>query len=391
MSPVSILLTGFLVAVAGVIVGFHFRRQLPAKPVGRIRLSRPSIASASFAALTVVYFEALFRAGRLAGLYEFDAWSFWVPKAKAIYLFGGLDGQFFRELPNQVYPPLLPALEAATFNFMGSMDVVTLHLQFWFLLVGFVSAVAGLLAGKVPTFLVWAPMLLVLVTPHVIDYVLQPQADFLLDELFALAVLLVALWLLERADWLLAVATPLVGAAMLTKREGYMFGASLVLAAVIVSLRKGRAVWARLILVEWSRQLSPFPGASFCRSGTSPPTKARNRRSTLGSWTGLALAPTLSQYPSRLPYLAYSHASLCASNCHGLCWRRTAHSCLCSTSMHLLRDRVHVEYMGVSQLSGNQQAALNPIVRLTGGLVLCAVGLVPLLLRPPLGTRGDKG
>ena len=274
MSPVSILLTGFLVAVAGVIVGFHLRRQLPAKPVGRIRLPRPSIASASFAALTVVYFEALFRAGRLAGLYEFDAWSFWVPKAKAIYLFGGLDDQFFRELPNQVYPPLLPALEAATFNFMGSMDVVTLHLQFWFLLVGFVSAVAGLLAGKVPTFLVWAPMLLVLVTPHVIDYVLQPQADFLLDELFALAVLLVALWLLERADWLLAVATPLVGAAMLTKREGYMFGASLVLAAVIVSLRKGRAVWARLILVGVVATAITLPWRVFLTVRDLPPTKA---------------------------------------------------------------------------------------------------------------------
>ena len=42
------------------------------------------------------------------------------------------------ELPEQSYPPLVPALEAAAFHFMGAPDVVTLHLQFWFLLVGFV-------------------------------------------------------------------------------------------------------------------------------------------------------------------------------------------------------------------------------------------------------------
>ena len=50
---------------------------------------RLTVPTAVFAALVIVYFEALFRSGRLAGLFEWDGWAFWVPKAKAIYYFGG--------------------------------------------------------------------------------------------------------------------------------------------------------------------------------------------------------------------------------------------------------------------------------------------------------------
>ena len=74
-----------------------------------------------------MYLEALFRSGRLAALTEFDGWFFWVPKAKAIFYFGDLDNQFFRELPHHGYPPLVPTVEAAAFRFMGSADVVTLR------------------------------------------------------------------------------------------------------------------------------------------------------------------------------------------------------------------------------------------------------------------------
>jgi hypothetical protein len=90
--------------------GFLLGHRLPPAPT-HFRISGSgSIAAGFFAALTVVYLEAQFRAGRLAGLYEFDAWSFWVPKAKAIYLFGGLDRQLFHDLPGPSYPPLVPAV-----------------------------------------------------------------------------------------------------------------------------------------------------------------------------------------------------------------------------------------------------------------------------------------
>jgi hypothetical protein len=198
----------------------------------------------------IVYLEALFRAARLSGLYAFDAWSFWVPKAKAIYFFDGLDEQFFSELPNATYPPLVPTLEATAFNFMGSADVVTLHVQFWFLLTAYVAAVAGLLATRVPPVLLWSFVLLALVSPRVVGRTLEPQADFTLDYLFAIAALLVALWLIEREPWQLASATLFLGATMLTKREGQLLAACVVASALAASWRDWRSAWPRLAVAS---------------------------------------------------------------------------------------------------------------------------------------------
>src|SRR3954453_5343692 len=240
LSPAAILIGCAAVATACAIVGRCIGRRLPPRPRFGSMSRRGSVVAAGFAALVVVYLEAQFRAGRLAGLYEFDAWSFWVPKAKAIYYFGGLDPQFFHDLPGQSYPPLVPALEAAAFQFMGSPDVVSLHLQFWFLLIGFVGAAIGLLHVRVPAVALWPPLLLVLVTPFVIERALQPQADFLLDELFALAALLVGLWLLERAGWQLVAAAVLLAGAMLTKREGYLLAGIIIGAALLASFHELR-------------------------------------------------------------------------------------------------------------------------------------------------------
>ena len=208
------------------------------------------------ARLIVVYLEALFRAGRLAGLSAWDAWAFWVPKAKAIYFFGGLDEQFFRELANPTYPPLVPALEASAFHFMGSADVVTLHVQFWFFACGFVAAVGGLLAPRVPALLLWPFVLLVLVAPRVVGRNLDPQADFLLDYFFALAALLVALWLVDREPWLLATASVFMGAALL--RSGTASCSSRASSSRRSSgpVRQWRYAWPRLGLAASRRAVA---------------------------------------------------------------------------------------------------------------------------------------
>ena len=244
----TVLLSGAALAFVGALVGRRLGRPWPV--FGQLRMGRLGLAAAALMAIVVVYLEALFRVGRLSGLYAFDAWSFWVPKAKAIYFFGELDEQFFRELPNATYPPLVPALEASAFEFMGSADVVTLHLQFWFLLVGFVAAVAGLLAPRVSPILLWSFVLLVLVSPRVVGRTLEPQADFTLDYLFALAALLVALWLLDRQPWQLASATVFLAAAMLTKREGQLLALCVVVAALVASRRDWRSAWPRLALAS---------------------------------------------------------------------------------------------------------------------------------------------
>ncbi len=246
-SLAAVVLTGLGVAVAAVALRRPFARWRP--EAATVESNGLGLVAAAFGVLVVVYLEALFRAARLAGLSAWDAWAFWVPKAKAIYFFGGLDEQFFRELPNATYPPLVPTLEAAAFHFMGSADVVTLHVQFWFFACGFAAAVAGLLAPRVPAIFLWPTLLLVLVTPRVVGRNLDPQADFLLDYLFALSALLVVLWLLEDEPWLLVTATPLMAAALLTKRDGQLLVACIVVAAMAASWRRWRFAWPRLGLV----------------------------------------------------------------------------------------------------------------------------------------------
>lgn len=243
----SVVVTCALLVLAAMVLRRPLARWQPHPPSERARGIGP--VSVAFGVLVVVYLEALFRAGRLAGLSAWDAWAFWVPKAKAIYFFGGLDEQFFRELANPSYPPLVPALEAAAFHFMGSADVVTLHLQFWFLACGFVAAVASMLAPRVHAFALWPCLLLVLVAPRVVGRNLDPQADFILDYFFALAALLVGLWLVEREPWLLAAATLFMAAAVMTKREGQLLVACVVLAGAVASWRSWRFAWPRLALV----------------------------------------------------------------------------------------------------------------------------------------------
>lgn len=239
-----ILATEAVLAATALILGDRLGRP---RPKGRIVLRPIAWGSAIFAGLFVIYAEALFRSGRLAGLYEFDGWAFWVPKAKAIYYFGGLDHQFFSQLPGQSYPPLVPAFEAAAFRFMGGPDVVTLHLQFWFFLVGFVAAVAGVLGGRVSALFLWPPLLLLLVSPHVLRYALQAEGDFLLDEFLALGALLVSLWLVDQRGWRVVGAALLLGAAMSTKREGYLIAACILLAALSACWPRRRATWPALL------------------------------------------------------------------------------------------------------------------------------------------------
>lgn len=96
-SLATVLISGGALGLGGFALGRLLGRQRPAlRDEGRRRMG---LVAAGGAALVAVYLEALFRAGRLNALSAWDAWAFWVPKAKAIYFFGGLDEQFFRELP----------------------------------------------------------------------------------------------------------------------------------------------------------------------------------------------------------------------------------------------------------------------------------------------------
>jgi hypothetical protein len=378
----TILLTCLGLTIAGLAVGRALGRVRP--PLRGGSTGGLGLVAASYGALVVVYVEALFRAGRLAALSNYDGWAFWVPKAQAIYFFGGLDERFFRELPNPTYPPLVPALEAAAFHAMGSADVVTLHVQFWFFLTGFVAAVAGLLAPRVRPALLWPVVLLVLVAPRVVSRSLEPQADFLLDYFFALAALLVALWLVERRAWQLGVATLFLAGAMVTKREGQLLAACVVVAAFAASWGARRFAWPRLALVAgcalalavpwrvWfsSRGLtgelpsSGFVGLFDHLDRPWPAVQSVVRALfTYELWLVvpelalLAIALALLAGARTLPVYAALVYGLAAA---GFVW-------------------VLVSFTEL-ELPFVQDEGVNPIVRLCGSLVLLSAGIIPLLL-----------
>ena len=360
------------------------------------RMAGGGLVAVSFGVLIVVCLEAMFRAGRLASLSAWDAWAFWVPKAKAIYFFGGLDEQFFRELPNATYPPLLPALEASAFHFMGSADVVTLHLQFWFFACGFVAAVAGLLAPRVPALLLWPFLLLVLVSPRVVGRNLEPQADFLLDYFFALAVALVALWLVDREPWLLATASVFMAAALLTKREGLLLVACILVAALVGSIRDWRYSWPRLALtgavavalaLPWriwftSRDLTgelPSAGvlALFEEPGRGWPAfeSAVSAVFDYDLWllavpfVGVAVVLAFLAGGRVLPVYALTLYGLTIAGLTWVLWTFTE-----------------------LDLSETQDEGVNPVVRLSASLVVASAALVPLLLDVAWrGAQGDEG
>jgi hypothetical protein len=248
--PVNLLttvLTGAVIFAAAWLLGRR-RRTQPVRGA-----SEPAVLvsmwSAALLALLAVSLEAVFRKGRLQGLIEFDGWDSWGPKAKALYHFGHLDPHFLASLPGGSYPPGLPALLATGLHAIGSADVVTLHLQYWFLGVGFVAALLGLLATRVTPLLLLPFVSMVFVMPDIRSRSVDMYGDLPLGFFIATAALLVALWLEERREWQLPAASLLVAAAALTKREGVILAGCVVVAGLVASSDRARKDWPRLLVV----------------------------------------------------------------------------------------------------------------------------------------------
>jgi len=387
----SVVLTCLVLAVAGLVLGRALGRPCP--PLRRGSSQGLGLVAASYGALVIVYLEALFRAGRLAPLSNYDGWAFWVPKAETIYFLGGLDEPFFRELPNPTYPPLVPALEAAAFHAMGSADVVTLHVQFWFFLTGFVAAVAGLLAPRVHAALLWPVILLVLVTPRVAARSLEPQADFLLDYFFALAALLAALWLVERRAWQLSVASLFLAGAMLTKREGQLLAACIVVAALAASWGTRRASWPRIVLAGGCALALAVPWRLWFRSrdltGELPQSGFLGLFDHLERpWPALqSVARVLVDYELWLLVLPVAGVAIALAFVAGArvlpVYAALVYALAAAGFVWVLWSFTEL------QLPFVQDEGVNPIVRLCGSLVLLSAGLVPLLL--DAAWRGGDG
>jgi hypothetical protein len=378
----TIVLTCLALAVAGLVVGRALGRDPPRG--ASVKAPGLGLVAVSYAALVAVYVEALFRSGRLATLSNWDGWWMWVPKAKAIYYFDGLDERFLGALPNPSYPPLVPALEAAAFHAMGSADVVTLHVQFWFFLTGFVAAVAGLLAPRVRPAFLWPALLLVLVAPRVVTRALEPQADFLLDYFFALAALLVALWLVERHAWQLPVASLFLAGTMLTKREGQLLAACVVVAALAASWGTRRLAWLRILLAGGGALALALPWRLWFQShgftGELPPGGLLGALDHLDrAWpASRTVVGHLVDYQLWLVVLPLAGAAVALALLAGARVLPTYAAFLYVLALAgfawMLWSFTQFELPLV------QDEGVNPIVRLCGSLVMLSAGLVPLLL-----------
>ena len=132
--PVTIVVSSLVVVGAGLFVRRR-RGGVERPPEASSRGSRglPGLVTVIGIVAAGGYLVALFRVARLNGLFSFDGWAFWVTRGKAVYFFDGFDEQVFSAVPHPSYPPVIPILDAAAFHAMGSADVVTLHVQYWFL------------------------------------------------------------------------------------------------------------------------------------------------------------------------------------------------------------------------------------------------------------------
>ena len=137
IEPTTILVSGGALAVGGALVGRRRGFTAPGLRPPGWRFPGISVFGALFVAGIVVYFEALFRADRLAGVArEWDSWANWLPKSKSLYASGRVDLEFLALVPQlPSYPPGPASIQAASFHAMGSADTVTLHVQYWFLAV----------------------------------------------------------------------------------------------------------------------------------------------------------------------------------------------------------------------------------------------------------------
>ncbi len=386
----TVLLTVLVVAAAAVVAGRLAGRVVPTEPGGAgRRFASYRLVSALGATIAILYLEAVFRLGRLAGLYEWDSMAFWVPKGKAIYYFHGLDHQFFTTLPGPSYPPIVPALEAAAFEFMGSPDAVTLHLMFWFPLAGFIAAVVGLLATRVHPLVLWPGALVVVFTPSIADGPIAPAGDALLDYFVALSALMVALWVLDRRPSQLVTASIFLAGAMLTKREGFLL-ALCMLAAGAVAVGLDRRDSLSLAAAGAGAFVVSLPWRIWFESrgigGEGPETGLFGFLGHLDrGWPSVRLTLDVlfdwSMWYLVMPLALVAVAAAVLARSYRLALFAAVFIVLAVLAFSWTT-------WSFPSIPITKNGALNPIGRLSGSLVVALAGLLPLLL--DAGWRGKR-
>lgn len=372
----------------GVAVARARGRRLP-RALGALPRLTPGTAAALLAAgLTLVMLVALFRVARVTPLEGADSWEFWVPKAKVIYFKGGIDNSIFPTLANGSYPLLVPALLALDFRFMGSAFAPELAVQYWLLYAGFVFAAAALLRRSVPAWLAWLFVSFSSVVPMLDQRVIDAQADWILDILFALSALVCVGWLRAREPWQLAAFALLDAALVAAKREGLLLAVCLAAGALAGSRRSWRRSWPPILAVTALAYLVEIPWQLWwhARHLTSDVPLGGFAIGQLLShlsriWPSLEHVLRL-QFSTPMWLLAVPIALVASAACLTLAPPARDDAVLYLTTC--LLSIAGFTWIGWSDPTAIISGAQDPIPRVVGSVALFSVVLAPLLIAPLL-------
>jgi hypothetical protein len=245
----------FAVVGAGIVVCLAIRPRLPAVvlvPRPREGPAGAAVALVGAALVVATAISAVAESLRAVTDMSYDVWSFWLPKAETIYYFHGLDTGLggITTYGNPEYPPLVPALDAASFHFMGGVYPWVLALQQSVLFIAFVASVAAL-SSRVPRWILYPLLALLSLAPQVWGQLFSLMPDQTLGYLLAVGAVCGLLWLEDRRPPWLVLALVFLAAAALTKDEGVLLGGLLALAflaADAVRHRRAALVSATLLL-----------------------------------------------------------------------------------------------------------------------------------------------
>jgi hypothetical protein len=240
-------------ALGGAAVALARRVPAAADPAGPGERGPAKIVAVGAAAclggyLALLGLHAVLRASPTA----WDAWAFWLPRAKAIYFFHGLQPHLpggFASFAHPDYPPLVPAFDATVFTFAGRASVLALPVQDWLLASAFVAAAAVVLGRRVRPAILWPALCLLALTPQFGATIGDGHADPQLARLVALAAVCGGVWVLERDGRFLALSGILLTGAVLTKKEGLALALLLAVAlAVAARVERVRGWWHAFVL-----------------------------------------------------------------------------------------------------------------------------------------------
>ena len=212
------LATWQVVALCGLLslgaLGSGRGRPLPASTRGRWHLAGLIVGALIVLLAVDLWYQPL---------WAYDAWTFWIPKAHALWALG-LDHRWFVQagLTSPDYPILLPAVDAAGFHFTG-YEQSLLDLQSLLFFAAFLRTVYELTREHADAAVLWAVLATLAVAPSVADQLAAAEADIPVAVLFATAGLCGARWLMTGERRALALASVLGAGAAATKVEGTAF------------------------------------------------------------------------------------------------------------------------------------------------------------------------